>query len=162
MEQLVRDWLLDPLALLFLLSLALVAVVSWRARMRRGRGSRQSRGRLAGTIAVGVWIAVFLVTSAPAIVNPMVAFVENRYDDAPICQASAEVVVCPVPVKRIAVADVPWWALLPQTTALVTFDSLMRELLARLRDNRGTTRRSGRFRLPRWSPVCSRRPESDR
>ena len=44
----------------------------------------------------------------------------------------AGVDVCAVPVDKMAVADVPPWALMPQTTVLVKFDKLLHELVASL------------------------------
>ena len=35
--------------------------------------------------------------------------------------------VCPIPVDRQAIPNVPWYTLLPQTTALVKFDMLLHE-----------------------------------
>ncbi len=38
--------------------------------------------------------------------------------------------VCPYPVDHLALADVPWWALWPQTTAMVKFDKWLHETIA--------------------------------
>ena len=38
--------------------------------------------------------------------------------------------VCPVSVDQQAIPDVPLWALIPQTTALVKFDKWMHEIIA--------------------------------
>ena len=40
---------------------------------------------------------------------------------------SAGFEVCPVPVDRQAIPDVPWWYLVPQTTALRKFDLMLHE-----------------------------------
>ena len=38
--------------------------------------------------------------------------------------------VCPVSVDKLALSNVPWWALIPQTTVIVKFDKWLHEILA--------------------------------
>jgi len=97
MSDLIRDWLLDPLALLFLLSIAFG--LAWLMGGRRG-GSGRGRGgrrRRAGTVRrllpLVLWCGCFLVASAPAIVNPFVAVLEDHHPANVECPAGTPLVV---------------------------------------------------------------------
>jgi len=98
MSALIRDWLLDPLALLFLLAVCGGLVGQWRMR----RGSRRGEARRKRSSAPGalrraapwlLWIACFLVASAPVVVNPLVAAVEDRYPEDASCPTGGVIVV---------------------------------------------------------------------
>ena len=86
MSALARDWLLDPLALLFLLSLALGAVLARRAAGRAG-------GAVRGVVVALLWTLAYLSASAPAIVNPLVARHEDRVAARPSCPPGGPLVV---------------------------------------------------------------------
>ena len=81
MLMLLRDWLVDPLALLFLLSLSLVGARLWR------RGSRR------GWVAAGIWVVCFLMVSAPRLVNPLVSLLEKQHASLPVCAPDLPIVV---------------------------------------------------------------------
>ena len=86
----VVDWLLDPLALLFLLSLAFGVP---RVMTGAGRGRRGRRPRARRAAALAFWTGGFLVASAPAIVNPLVAVLEGRHPAEVGCPAGTPVIV---------------------------------------------------------------------
>lgn len=88
----VVDWLLDPLALLFLLSLALgLAWVSGGAGAGRRRGGRGVAARRAAVLLA--WVGCFLTASAPAIVNPLVDALESRHPVDVVCPVGTPLVV---------------------------------------------------------------------
>jgi len=79
MNELLRDWLLDPLALLFLASLVLslaFANLSFR-----------------WCLGIGLWVGLYLFVSAPAIVNPLLATLEDRFPDSQGCEEQSIIVV---------------------------------------------------------------------
>jgi uncharacterized SAM-binding protein YcdF (DUF218 family) len=76
-----RAWFLDPLALLFLLSLVCIFML-----LRRKFGFVRLLMSL-------FWIACFLMVSAPRIVNPMVVHYESQYSDAPNCLVDNPIVI---------------------------------------------------------------------
>ena len=87
MTTLVRDWLLDPLGLVVSWTLFVLLVASLAGGRRRGGGRRGSRAgrrgpgpgaRLARRLApFALWYAGLAAVSAPAIVNPLVASLED-------------------------------------------------------------------------------------
>lgn len=79
MNEMLRDWLLDPLALLFLFSLALsLGFATYTYRWWGG---------------MFLWVLAFLVVSAPAIVNPLLATLEERFPDSSGCPEAGFIVV---------------------------------------------------------------------
>lgn len=88
MTDFIRDWLLDPIALLFLLSI-LTGIVLFRRRSRSRR--RSGSGRL--FFIVLIWFALFLLCSAPVAVNPLLALLEDQYSDHNICDAGSHIIV---------------------------------------------------------------------
>jgi len=79
--QLIRDWLIDPLGLLFMLSLVFLAVLAFK------------RINLCLIIATGVWLGSVCFVSAPLIVNPMLLHFENQFVEEPDCLAARPLVV---------------------------------------------------------------------
>ncbi len=100
MTSLLKAWLLDPLALLFLLSLMLSVIFLAGRRGRRSRGesgsrtSRRKRGsRRSLWPVLLVWVVSFLVFSAPVIVNPLIATLEDPYLSDPECGPGSHLVL---------------------------------------------------------------------
>ncbi|MDB3935226.1 YdcF family protein [Granulosicoccus sp.] len=87
MTDLIQDWLLDPTALLFMTS-ALTILLLWR---RSDPGSR-SKPKWRVMLFVG-WIAVILVCSAPAVVNPLLATLEDQYPDTLVCESGSHLIM---------------------------------------------------------------------
>lgn len=107
MLMLLRDWLVDPLALLFLLSLLLLG-----ARLRQ-QGSRR------GWIAAGVWVACFLLASAPRAVNPLVSLLENQQASLSACTPDLPIVVLGGGVDSRAASAAEFERMQPATLARV-------------------------------------------
>jgi len=78
---LVRDWLIDPLGLLFLLSLIFLILLAIK------------RLNLCLIIATCVWVGTVGLVSAPLIVNPMLLHFENQFVEEPDCLQSRPIVV---------------------------------------------------------------------
>lgn len=104
MTSLLRAWLLDPLALLFLLSLLLSACLMAGRRFAGARdpvrnpaepGGKRQGGlrRWCFWLALPIWVLVFLICSAPVIVNPLIATLEDPWLSQPACSASSHLVV---------------------------------------------------------------------
>lgn len=102
---LIRDWLLDPLALLLLLSVVLGLVLrgarrhtsrpggAARSQFRDGKrrkSRRLSRWALAG---ICLWFVLVVLSTAPIIVNPLVASLEGHYPSHDQCPAGSHVIV---------------------------------------------------------------------
>jgi uncharacterized SAM-binding protein YcdF (DUF218 family) len=93
MTSLLRAWLLDPVALLFVFSIVLfVALLRPSRRRSRSRSSRSGPPRWAWP-AFLAWVALYLVCSAPIIVNPLIALVEDPYLSVPACPAGSHLVL---------------------------------------------------------------------
>lgn len=103
---LLRDWLLDPAALLFLASIAvgLVLVKSSRNSLRkraRLRRSGKKRPLLSRTdivsfralIILGVWFFFYAIASSPILVNPQVNFLEKQHVREEACAKGSHVVL---------------------------------------------------------------------
>jgi len=78
---LIKDWLIDPLGLLFLLSLVFLSILAFK------------RLNLCLIIATGVWVGAVALVSAPLIVNPMLLQFENQFVEEPACLQARPVVV---------------------------------------------------------------------
>lgn len=76
-----RDWVIDPIGMIFLLSLLLWL---WLACTR-----------FSGRLVVGglVWLVAVMVVSAPRIVNPMLLHYENQFAENPSCLANRPIVL---------------------------------------------------------------------
>ncbi len=104
---LIRDWLLDPAALLFLTSAALVLFVSvgygQRARLHepRKRLPASHRPIKAGffanrkwaVVAVALWLLFYAFSTAPVVVNPLVVALEQPYGLHEDCSPGSHLVV---------------------------------------------------------------------
>jgi len=78
---LIRDWLIDPVGLLFLLSLLFLLVLAIK------------RINLCLILATCVWVGSVCFVSAPLIVNPMLLYFENQFAEEPACLAARPIVV---------------------------------------------------------------------
>lgn len=90
MSDLVKDWLLDPTALLFLTSLLLIVLL---IRGRRGLERNYSASSHWPLLSLVAWLAIFLVCSAPSIVNPLLTTLEDRYPESISCGTGSHLVV---------------------------------------------------------------------
>jgi len=78
---LIKDWVIDPIGLIFLLSLLLwVWLVCTRFSARLAFGGL-------------IWLAAILFVSAPRIVNPLLLYYENQYPVNPSCLADRPIVL---------------------------------------------------------------------
>jgi len=77
----IRDWLIDPIGLLFLLSLLFLAVLAYK------------RITLCLIVATCIWVGAVFFTSAPLVVNPMLLYFENQFEETPECLQSRPIVV---------------------------------------------------------------------
>ena len=87
MTDLIQDWLLDPTALLFMVSAVMILLLR-----RRSRPDSRSLSRWQVFFFVG-WLTVFLFCTAPAVVNPLLATLENQYPDTQICESGSHLIV---------------------------------------------------------------------
>lgn len=78
---LVRDWLIDPIGLLFLLSLIFLSVLAFK------------RLNLCLLLASGIWLGSIFFVSAPVLVNPMLLHFENQFVEEPACLQSQPIVL---------------------------------------------------------------------
>lgn len=88
MADLIQDWLLDPVALLFLLS----ALTVFLLIRRRSRSLNIARPSFLWTITL-LWLIFYLVCTSPVIVNPLLSTMENRYPSQNACEQGSHVVV---------------------------------------------------------------------
>ncbi len=78
---LARDWLTDPIALLFLITLSFLII---------GMVKRPSLPAFFKMIG---WVALMLLISAPKVVNPLLAQLEDKHLYDPSCQAASIVIL---------------------------------------------------------------------
>ncbi len=78
---LIRDWLIDPIGLIFLLSIVVFLLLA---------RNRMSLGLL---LAAFTWLGGMFIMSAPRIVNPMLLHYENQYQAQPDCLAARPIVL---------------------------------------------------------------------
>lgn len=101
MISLLRDWLLDPAAMLFLLSFVLGLMVIKRpasliqsgpdgASRYSSRGKRIPRGWVA---MMFLWVGAYLFCSAPFVVNPLLAQLEDPFLGAQSCVVGSHLVL---------------------------------------------------------------------
>lgn len=88
MADLIRDWLLDPAALLFLLSLMTI-IVCVKAQHQWGAFTF-ARWKY---VFIFLWLAFFMLCSAPVLVNPLLATLEDQYPASSECEAGSHLVV---------------------------------------------------------------------
>ena len=96
MTSLLRAWLIDPVALLFLLSLVLFFVLTRaiRRRVRSRRGASPShRAPTWPWVVSGLWVGSYLICSAPVIVNPLIALMEDPYLQEAECGVSSHLII---------------------------------------------------------------------
>ena len=103
MTNLIRDWLLDPTALLFMASLITILVLLYG---RRQSHSRRSKRRSWQGVLVLLWISFFLIASAPAVVNPLLSTLEDQYPEGGICESGSHLITLGGGVdSRVMAAD---------------------------------------------------------
>lgn len=105
MAELLKNWLLDPAALVFFTSgLAIVLLLFFgRSRGRRGRGRIRW---LPVLFFGGIWLLVCLVTGAPSIVNPLLTVLEEQYPASTQCESGSHLVALGGGVdSRVKTAD---------------------------------------------------------
>jgi len=101
---LLRDWVLDPVALLFVASLLLILMLVFAAKRRlsrrykgRSSGSRSSGRRRFLTfpliLLIGAWALLFELVSAPIFVNPLVNQLEKLHYSELECDSGSHVVL---------------------------------------------------------------------
>lgn len=83
---LVKDWLLDPAALLFLTSM--VAIVQYY-RLAKGKFI----GRIWPISLIVGWLALYAVFTAPVVVNPLVRTVEHSVDPNTLCAPDSDLIL---------------------------------------------------------------------
>lgn len=88
MADLVQDWLLDPTALLFLASLVIFA-----ALIRHCRRFTRPRSARWPVVLFVAWLALFMVCSAPSVVNPLLTTLEDQYPDSTHCEIGSHLVM---------------------------------------------------------------------
>ncbi len=81
LTSLIRDWVIDPLGLLFLLSLFLLVCLARR---------RFSLWLLVGAV---MWLSAMAFVSAPRVVNPMLLHYEDQFTEQPACLKPLPIVV---------------------------------------------------------------------
>ena len=99
MAILIQDWLMDPTALLFIASLITILVLLGRRRKSRANrspasqteGGRSRRTGWRGLLVI-LWVGFFLIASAPAVVNPLLTTLENRYPVEGVCESGSHLV----------------------------------------------------------------------
>lgn len=98
MIELIRAWLIDPTALLFMISLLFFLLLMRRRtgsrakRSSRRSSSRSTRPRWAWP-ALLVWVGVFLFCTAPVFVNPAVDRLESIHPAGLSCDAGSHLIV---------------------------------------------------------------------
>lgn len=89
MADLIQYWLLDPTALLFLLSLSLVVYV-----VRARSASRRSASKFPVWSLCLLWLSAYALCSSPVVVNPVLTTLEGRNPERQeVCAAGSHVVV---------------------------------------------------------------------
>ena len=90
----IRDWLIDPVGLLFVLSLVFLSVLAFK------------RISLCLILATCVWFGSVFFVSAPLIVNPMLLHFESQFVEEPACLEARPIVVLGGGVdSRVSKAD---------------------------------------------------------
>lgn len=103
---LLRDWLLDPAALLFLASIALgIVLIATSKKRLRAVSTRQADGRVLPvgkktsifsvktTVVVVIWLVGYELVTAPIFVNPMVNKLEGMYGRYESCPTGSSHIV---------------------------------------------------------------------
>ncbi len=88
MTELIKNWLLDPAALIFFSSGFVIVSLVLFGRSRRGHV------RWYPVLLLGlVWLTVSLVSGAPTIVNPLLTVLEERYPASIECEPGTHLVM---------------------------------------------------------------------
>jgi len=85
-------WLLDPVALLFLASLATIGSLLL-FRRRKSRGRKQRGASLWQWALCVLWAVLFIFCAAPSVVNPVLATLENQYPGQVDCDSGSHLIV---------------------------------------------------------------------
>ncbi len=101
MTDLIKNWLLDPAALVFFISGFVIVLLVVLGRGRRGHV------RWLPVLLLGfVWLTVCLVIGAPSVVNPLLTKLEDRYPASIECDAGSHLVMLGGGVdSRVTFAD---------------------------------------------------------
>jgi len=104
---LMRDWGTDPIFLLVFTAIPLLWMVAFRSKSkRRSRLLSRSWAWIRRAYAAA-WLMLVLVFTAPAIVNPLVDELEQRYPLDSSCLANSPIVVLGAGVSRRATPVAP-------------------------------------------------------
>lgn len=88
MVELLKNWILDPAALVFFVSGLAIALAFFSGSSKRGRSRWRS------VLLIGFpWLAVCLVSGAPSIVNPLLTELEERYPVSIACEQGSHLVM---------------------------------------------------------------------
>jgi uncharacterized SAM-binding protein YcdF (DUF218 family) len=133
MLSLMRDWLLDPAALLFLCSLVVgIWLVHRVRRVKRsvefvkgageiaGVASGKQDGRVTTMVLVVAWFAVYAVFTAPAVVNPLIVFIEQSDIPDSDCETGSHVIVLGGGVDSRARTAAEYYRMRPATFVRAT------------------------------------------
>ncbi|MFK8081549.1 MAG: YdcF family protein [Granulosicoccus sp.] len=88
MTELIQNWFLDPVALLFLLSLVTILVLIYRRQRLKGPGVP-----VRYALIVITWSAFFFLFASPNVVHPLLLSVENQYPETLSCEQGSHLVM---------------------------------------------------------------------
>ena len=90
MADLVRDWALDPAAILFMASLVFILMLIRRcARLAQHQPSTHRWP----VVVFALWLMLFFVSSAPSVVNPLIKTLEGQYPADISCAMGSHLVM---------------------------------------------------------------------
>lgn len=129
MAGLLRDWLLDPAALLFLFS---IAVGLWLVRGARKRAQRDNpiasenlrlgakkagfgTSRSWSVAAIIVWLSYYALSTSPVLVNALIAMQEQPYVNIQACEPGSHLVVLGGGVDSRAQSATDYYRMRPAT-----------------------------------------------
>jgi len=142
MAGLVRDWLLDPVALLFLTSMFAVLALIITASTKCDSASPRPRIPSLIKLIVFLWFLTYFFAGAPIVVNPMVNQLEQKYASVE-CEAGSHVVLLSGGVRSLARSVDEFERMLPATftRATAAYKMMMNESDTQLIVSGGVMRR---------------------
>ncbi len=134
MAGLLRDWLLDPAALLFLLSIAVGLWLIRGVRKRAQRGNVHAAERVQpgttkasfgssrtwGVAAILVWLSYYALSTSPVLVNALIAMREQPYVNNQACETGSHLVVLGGGVDSRAQSAADFFRMRPATFVRAT------------------------------------------